>query len=113
MQGRSARPVQALEYVTVADVADIPPGQLRLVTTGSRWYALANVGGRFYALDNNCPHNGGPLAKGTLDGSVLQCPWHGWRWDVTNGKNCWPGSAWRAARLPVRITDGAIQLPVL
>jgi nitrite reductase (NADH) small subunit/3-phenylpropionate/trans-cinnamate dioxygenase ferredoxin subunit len=100
--------------VTVAHLSDVPLGTVRLVTTGdNRWYAVANVDGRFFAVDNNCPHNGGPLARGTLDGHILECPWHGWRWDVSNGTNCWPGSTWRAARVPVRVIDDAIQLPRL
>jgi nitrite reductase/ring-hydroxylating ferredoxin subunit len=107
-------PVAGVEHVTVATTADVPPGTVRLVTTGDgRWYALANVDGRFHALDNNCPHNGGPLAKGAIDGPILECPWHRWRWDVTSGANCWPGSAWRAARRPVRVVGDAIQLPRL
>jgi nitrite reductase/ring-hydroxylating ferredoxin subunit len=104
----------AIEYVTVAHVADVPPGMLLSVQAGERWYVLANVGGVLHALDNNCPHNGGPLAKGTLAGRELTCPWHGWRWDVTSGRNCWPGTQWRASRVPVRVVgDGEIQLPVL
>ena len=39
-------------------------------------------------------------------------PWHGWRWDVTSGRNCWPGTDWRVPRVPVRVVgDGEIQLP--
>jgi nitrite reductase/ring-hydroxylating ferredoxin subunit len=91
----------------------VPPGQIRLVTAGDRQYALINVGGTLHALDNNCPHNGGPLARGTLCGVELTCPWHGWRWDVSSGHNRWPGSDWRALRVPVRIVGSDIQLPIL
>ena len=48
-----------------------------------------------------------------LNGAELTCPWHGWTWDVTSGRNCWPGSNWRAMRVPVRIVGEEIQLPVL
>jgi nitrite reductase (NADH) small subunit len=105
---------RAIDYVTVARVADVPPGTLLSVRAGERWYVLANVDSALYALDNNCPHNGGPLGKGSLDGPEVTCPWHGWRWDVTSGRNCWPGTDWRARRLPVRVVgDGDIQLPVV
>ncbi len=98
----------------MAHLTDVPVGSVVSVRAGERWYALANVDGVVHALDNKCPHNGGPLAKGTLLGRELTCPWHGWRWDVTSGRNCWPGADWRAARVPVRIVgDGEIQLPVL
>jgi nitrite reductase (NADH) small subunit len=101
-------------YVTVARLGDVPPGSVVAVQAGERWYALINVDGVLHAVDNNCPHNGGPLARGVLDGTVLTCPWHGWRWDVTSGRNCWPGTDWRAPRVPVRVVgDGEIQLPVI
>jgi nitrite reductase/ring-hydroxylating ferredoxin subunit len=99
--------------VTVARVAEVLPGQVVLVQAGQRWYALAHVDGVWHALDNNCPHNGGPLGKGTLNGTELECPWHGWRWDIRSGRNCWPGSDWRASRVPVRIVGDEVQLPVL
>jgi nitrite reductase/ring-hydroxylating ferredoxin subunit len=97
----------------VAHVSDVPPGHVKLVMAGERWYALANIDGDLVALDNNCPHMGGPLGRGTLSGSELTCPWHGWRWDVRSGRNCWPGSDWRVTRVPVRVMGDAVQLPVL
>jgi nitrite reductase/ring-hydroxylating ferredoxin subunit len=49
--------------------------------------ALFNVEGSIFALDNACPHRGGPLGQGELDGCVVACPWHAWRWDVRTGAN--------------------------
>jgi nitrite reductase/ring-hydroxylating ferredoxin subunit len=46
---------------------------------------IANVDGTFYALKNKCTHVGGPLAKGKLEGFVVQCPWHGSKFDVRTG----------------------------
>ena len=48
-----------------------------------RVIALFNVDGTFYALDGVCPHQGGPLGQGTLEGCIVTCPWHGWQFDVT------------------------------
>jgi len=48
---------------------------------------LFNVDGIFYALDGVCPHQGGPLGDGDLAGCIVTCPWHGWQFDVTNGKS--------------------------
>jgi nitrite reductase/ring-hydroxylating ferredoxin subunit len=73
------------EFVPVAKVADVKPGECRTVMADGRELALFNVGGKFYCLDNVCPHRGGPLGEGTLDGNVVTCPWHGWRFDVTTG----------------------------
>src|SRR6185436_787233 len=104
---------EIVEYVTVARLGDVAPGEVRLVVAGERQYALANIDGTLHALDNNCPHNGGPLARGVLNGQQLTCPWHGWTWDVTSGRNCWPGSDWRALRVPVRVVGDEIQLPLI
>ena len=97
----------------MARLGDVPPGSVIAVQAGERWYALVNVDGALHALDNNCPHNGGPLAKGTLYGKDLACPWHAWRWDVTSGRNVSPGTNWRVPRVPVRVVGDEIQLPVL
>ncbi len=52
-----------------------------------RVVAIFNVAGAYYALDGVCPHQGGPLGKGRLDGCVLTCPWHGWQFDVRDGRS--------------------------
>jgi nitrite reductase/ring-hydroxylating ferredoxin subunit len=66
---------------------DCPPGQARELVADDRIVALFNVDGTFYALDGVCPHQGGPLGKGTLSGCVLTCPWHGWQFDVRTGQH--------------------------
>lgn len=73
------------EFIPVAKVADIKPGEGKTVTVGDREVALFNVSGTFYATDNTCPHRGGPLGEGTLEGNVVTCPWHGWQFDVATG----------------------------
>jgi nitrite reductase (NADH) small subunit/3-phenylpropionate/trans-cinnamate dioxygenase ferredoxin subunit len=69
-----------------AKVSEIPPGSIREVQVAGKPVALANVGGRFYAIENTCLHRGGPLGQGQLEGTVVTCPWHGWQFDVTTGK---------------------------
>lgn len=96
----------------MARLADVPPGTVRLVRAGEHWYALANVDGALYAVDNNCPHSGGPLGKGTLYGRELECPLHAWRWDVTTGRATWPATDWRVARVPVQVAGDEVLLPV-
>ncbi len=71
--------------VKVASTADLKPGECKTVMAGDRELALCNVDGKFYAIDNVCPHHGGPLGEGMLDGKVVTCPWHGWRFDCTTG----------------------------
>ncbi|AFS54586.1 MULTISPECIES: Rieske (2Fe-2S) protein [Leptospirillum] len=55
------------------------------VEVGSRAVAIFKVDGKIRAIDNTCPHRGGPLAEGPLEGSVVRCPLHMWAFDVTTG----------------------------
>lgn len=71
--------------VRVASVGDLAKGEARVVEAGGRMVALFNVDGSLYAMDNACLHRGGPLGEGELEGRVVVCPWHAWRWDVTTG----------------------------
>ena len=73
-------------FVKVARVGDIPPGQATIVEAEGRSLALFNVGGAFYATDNECLHRGGPLGEGFLEEKKVTCPWHGWRYDVATGQ---------------------------
>ncbi len=75
-----------LRYVAVAAVNDIPPGTGKTVDVNGVWIALFNVDGRFYAIDNTCPHAGGPLGEGHLTSDVVECPWHGWAFNVKSGE---------------------------
>ncbi len=73
--------------VRVASRDEVPAGQGRVVETAGKTIALFNVGGTFYAIDYVCIHRGGPLGEGDLEGTVVVCPWHAWRWDVRTGAN--------------------------
>ncbi|MHB1511985.1 nitrite reductase small subunit NirD [Acidiferrobacter sp.] len=71
----------------VAGLADIPPlGGRVLVTPTGEIALLRNEDGEVFALDNHCPHKGGPLAEGTVTGYTVHCPLHGWRIDLSSGQ---------------------------
>lgn len=74
-------------------LAELPPGAIKEAKVGLREVALANVGGKVYAINNTCLHMGGPLGEGTLEGKIVTCPWHGWQFDVTTGKEAQNPSA--------------------
>ena len=74
------------EFEKVAETAEVPDGECKVVKAGGRDVCLASVGGKIHAIDNTCVHRGGPLGEGMLEGNVVTCPWHGWQYDVTNGK---------------------------
>jgi nitrite reductase (NADH) small subunit len=94
-------------WIRVADVADCPPGSAREYTVEERIVALFNVDGAIFALDGVCPHQGGPLGKGCLTGTIVTCPWHGWQFDVRTGQHQLSRSV-RQPAFVVRVEDGAI-----
>ncbi|MBD5654935.1 MAG: Rieske 2Fe-2S domain-containing protein [Candidatus Eremiobacteraeota bacterium] len=73
-------------FVPVAGTADIPEGRARAYVVGDREVAVFNVDGSFYAIENACPHQGGPLADGWIENGVVTCPWHAWCFDVRSGE---------------------------
>ena len=75
------------KFVRVAATTEIPAGQGKTVEVDGKQIALFNCDGTFYAIDNTCKHQGGPLGEGELDGTVVTCPWHGWTYDVTTGES--------------------------
>ncbi len=75
------------EFVKVASTSDLAPGQCKVADAGGKPIALCNVNGTFYAIDNTCLHQGGPLGEGSMETTTLTCPWHAWQWDVTTGKS--------------------------
>ena len=74
-------------WVPVARLDECPPGTAQERVAGDLVVALFNVAGTIYALDGVCPHQGGPLGKGELSGCIATCPWHGWQFDVRDGKH--------------------------
>jgi len=72
--------------LVLCSVAEIPEGTGRQFQVGDREIALFRVGGRFYALDGYCPHAGGPLGEGDIEGDEVACPWHGWSFRLATGE---------------------------
>ena len=73
------------EFVRVASVGEIEPGQFRTVDVSGLKVIVYNVDGTLYATGDTCLHQEGPLDEGTLEGALIECPWHGWRYDVKTG----------------------------
>lgn len=97
-------------WVRVARVDELAPGEVIEVLAGDRPVALVNVDGEILGLEGVCPHAGGPLGDGHLDGCRLTCPWHGWTFDVRSGRS--EVSEDVSARVwPVRVASGEIWVP--
>ena len=74
-----------MSFVKVAPANSIKPGECKEVEANGQAIALFNIEGKFYAIDAVCPHRGGPLGEGMVDGCIVTCPLHGWQFDVTTG----------------------------
>lgn len=71
--------------IKVASRSEISPGTGKVVEVSGKTLAIFNCDGTFYALQNTCPHRGGPLGEGSLSGTTVTCPWHAWEFNVTSG----------------------------
>lgn len=73
------------EFIEVPEAAHLGPGRALKVSLRGRTIALFNLHGTFHAIDNECPHSGGPLAEGVVRGDVVECPWHMWPFNIKTG----------------------------
>lgn len=95
------------DWIEIATVDECPPGCSVERVVDGQMVALANVAGTFHAIDGLCPHQGGPLGTGTLCGTILTCPWHGWQFDVVDGRHQLSASV-RQAVHEVAVRDGRV-----
>ncbi|HRJ41658.1 MAG: Rieske (2Fe-2S) protein [Caldilineaceae bacterium] len=87
----------------ICRVSELPPGERKIVEAGKRTIGVFNIRGEYFAIRNQCPHQNAPLCKGIVtgttlpsqpgeyiwakDGEIIRCPWHGWEFDITNGRS--------------------------
>ncbi|MEM7775324.1 MAG: thiamine pyrophosphate-binding protein [Pseudomonadota bacterium] len=102
-----------LDWIDVGHVDDLPEGRVKSVTARTRSLCLSHFSGQWAAMDNHCPHQGGPLGEGSIeqgtDGKCwIRCPWHGWDFDPITGKP--PGGHEDSGQetFPVEIRDGRV-----
>jgi nitrite reductase/ring-hydroxylating ferredoxin subunit len=103
---KSSEPLYAPELVC-EDWA-VEPGTARRVVLRGRALAVFNVGGEFYVTDDTCTHGLASLAEGTLEGSVVTCPWHGGRFDVRTGRPVAGPCTEPLATYPCRVRDEGV-----
>jgi thiamine pyrophosphate-dependent acetolactate synthase large subunit-like protein/nitrite reductase/ring-hydroxylating ferredoxin subunit len=99
-----------LEWHRVLDASDLPEGRVTTVAAGHKSVALVHYDGRFSALDNHCPHQGGPLGEGSIENGMLRCPWHGYDYCPLDGTS--PGFEDEATTYPLEIRDGEVYVGV-
>lgn len=95
-------------FVRVARVEEILPGEKKTVEVDGIEVVIVNVDGEFYAVEDMCTHDGGPLGDGELEGCQLICPRHGARFDVRTGKALTLPAFEPVATYAVKVQDGDI-----
>ena len=100
------------DWVRVAQAAEVPAGQAKVVLAEGRRLALSNVEGIYYAIEDLCTHDGGPLGEGALIGSLLECPRHGARFDVRTGGPVTLPAVIPVKTFPVKITGNEVWVEV-
>ena len=96
-----------MPWIKLASLDELPPGSLIEAERGEEIYALCNVGGSVRALSGVCPHRGGPLGEGSLEGDIITCPWHMWEFHSATGA-CAFGDDVRVPTYPVRVERNEI-----
>ncbi len=101
-------------WIRVTTTENIPPREGRAVTLGGRELAIFNMGDRFLAIENRCPHLGGPLSDGIVTGCAVVCPLHAWKVRLDTGEVDRPSGADACVHaFKTRVEDGVVmvQLP--
>jgi nitrite reductase (NADH) small subunit len=113
-RGGRLQAAQDLRWVRVTACDNIPPREGRAVSIADREIAIFNLGDRFVAVDNRCPHKGGPLADGIVTGTSVVCPLHTWKISLVDGHVERPAAAddEGVTAYPARIEAGVVVVGV-
>jgi nitrite reductase (NADH) small subunit len=101
-----------MKWFRVTQIENIPLREGRAVTLAEREIAIFNLGDRFVAVDNACPHRGGPLCDGIVSGASVTCPLHGYKLCLDTGEVLKPDVSIRVDRYAVRVEDGVVSVRV-
>jgi nitrite reductase/ring-hydroxylating ferredoxin subunit len=101
---------QFVKVGTTADFDVVEGG--KLVEAAGQRIALFKLGDSYYAIEETCPHAGGPLSEGSLAGDVVTCPWHGSRFDVRTGAVLSPPANRGVKSFPVRVTGNDVEVEI-
>jgi nitrite reductase (NADH) small subunit len=103
-----------MKWIRITEAENIPPREGRPLQIGDRSLAIFNLGERFVALENRCPHSGGPLADGIVGGTTVTCPLHNWRVCLDSGSVTKPCQAEvpSVQTFPVKLEDGVVMLGI-
>ncbi|MEO7192445.1 MAG: nitrite reductase small subunit NirD [Vicinamibacterales bacterium] len=99
------------QWIRVSPTSHIPPREGRVVHLAEHEIAIFHLGDRFLAVQNRCPHKGGPLSDGIVAGDSIVCPLHAWKVHLESGQIQRPGGQVQCVeRYPVRVQHGVIEV---
>ena len=114
------------EQHVVCEVAELPPGDRKIVRVNGRSVGVFNIDGEYHAVRNACPHHGAPLCQGEITGTmlpsepdqyvwgmdnrVIRCPWHGYEFDINTGRALYDPDELRVKIYEVTVEDGHVVL---
>jgi nitrite reductase/ring-hydroxylating ferredoxin subunit len=114
-----------MERCVVGRLSEFAPGSRKIVTVGGRSIGVFNIRGQFYALRNRCPHQGAPLCLGRVKGTtlsskpyeyvygrdqeIIQCPWHGWEFEIATGRTYFNPHRMRVKTYEVTVESAATE----
>lgn len=98
------------EWVTVAKLGELAPGDWRVVSVEDAPIVVFNLGGEYHAIEDVCTHDGGQLTGGKVEGGEIVCPRHGARFCIRTGEALSAPAYEATAKFPVRVENGEIQV---
>ena len=99
-----------MKWIRITQAENIPLREGRSVRIGDDEIAIFNLGDRYLAVDNSCPHRGGPLCDGIVSGDTVICPLHGWKISLETGHVLKPDVSVRVETYPVTVEDGVVSV---
>ncbi|MGH7826094.1 MAG: Rieske (2Fe-2S) protein [Candidatus Binatia bacterium] len=108
------------KYVRICGVNEVSPGTAKTFKVEEKLIAVFNLDGCFYATDDICPHEGGPLSSGFIEGEIITCPWHGATFHIISGKTLEPPAGEKlgppvdkgVSCYPVRVGDTDLEIDI-
>ena len=97
-------------YVKVAKASDIKDREAIAVEIADKTLAVVNLDGAFYAIDNACSHEDGPLCEGFIEGDEIECPWHAARFNIKTGAATCPPAYEDVASYPTRVSGDDVEV---
>ena len=100
------------EWVKVAHIGDVPENAIKVVKAKAQRLALSNIKGSYFAIEDLCTHDGGPLGEGELIDDLVECPRHGARFNVTTGQAVTLPAVIPVATFPVKVEGNDVFVQV-